>query len=64
MLASDGTTEMLPGDGFADNGDGTYTFTFTTPVLPNDTYTVNLKTPATQTTGGYEAGTAASFTIS
>lgn len=64
MLASDGTTEMLPGDGFADNGDGTYTFTFTTPVLPADTYTVNLKTPTTQTTGGYEAGTADSFVIS
>ena len=64
ILASDGTTEMLPGDGFADNADGTYTFTFTTPVLPADTYTVNLKTPATQTTGGYEGGTADSFIIS
>lgn len=63
MLASDGTTEMLPGDGFAENGSGTYTFTFTTPVLPDDTYTVNLTTPALQTTGGYEGGTAASFTI-
>jgi len=63
ILASDGTTEMLPGDGFADNGDGTYTFTFTSPVLPADTYSVNLETPASQTTGGYEGGTAASFTI-
>lgn len=64
MLASDGTTEMLPGDGFADNDDGTYTFTFTTPVLPSDTYTVDLKTPANQTTGQYESGDADSFTIS
>jgi len=63
ILASDGTTEMLPGDGFTDNTDGTYTFTFTTPVLPGDTYTVNLKTPSTQTTGGYEGGTADSFII-
>lgn len=63
ILASDGTTEMLPGDVFADNADGTYTFTFTTPVLPADTYTANLATPAAQTTGGYEGGTADSFTI-
>ena len=64
ILASDGTTEMLPGDGFADNGDGTYTWTFTTPVLPADTYTANLKTAALQTTGGYSPGTADSFIIS
>ena len=64
ILASDGTTEMLAADDFADNNDGTYTFTFTTPVLPADTYTVNLKTAANQTTGGYDPGTAASFTIS
>jgi hypothetical protein len=63
FLASDGTTEMLPADVFADNGDGTYTFTFTTPVLPADTYTANLKTAALQTTGGYESTAAASFTI-
>ena len=63
MLASDGTTSMLDADDFADNEDGTYTFTFTTPVLPADTYTVNLKTPANQTTGGYDPGSAASFTI-
>ena len=63
ILASDGTTEMLPGDGFAENGSGTYTFTFTTPVLPADTYSVNLADPADQTTGQYEGGSAASFTI-
>lgn len=63
ILASDGTTEMLPGDGFTDNGDGTYTFVFTTPVLPADDYTANLTTPAAQTTGGYEGGSAASFNI-
>ncbi len=64
ILASDGTTEMLASDGFTDNADGTYDFVFTTPVLPADTYTVNLKTAAAQTTGGYEPGTADSFTIS
>jgi len=64
ILASDGTTQMLPGDSFADNADGTYTFGFTTPVLPNDTYTANLKTAAAGTTGGYAPGTADSFTIS
>ena len=64
ILASDGSTEMLPGAGVTDNADGTYTFSFTTPVLPDDTYSVNLKTPAAQTTGGYEGGTADSFTIS
>jgi len=64
MLASDGSTEMLPGDGFTDNADGTYTFTFTTPVLPADTYTVNLKTPSAQTTGQLYSATADSFVIS
>lgn len=64
ILASDGTTEMLASDGFTDNGDGSYDFVFTTPVLPADTYTINLKTAALQTTGGYEPGTADSFTIS
>ena len=64
ILASDGSTQMLPADTFTDNGDGTYTFAFTTPVLPADTYTTNLKTPTSQTTGGYEGGTDASFVIS
>ena len=64
ILASDGTTEMLPGAVFTDVGDGTYTVTFTTPVLPADTYTANLKTAVLQTTGGYSPGTADSFIIS
>lgn len=64
ILASDGTTEMTPGDGFVDNGDGTYTYTFTTPVLPADTYTANVKAASAQTTGGYGPGTADSFVIS
>lgn len=64
ILASDGTTEMLPGAVFTDVGDGSYTVTFTTPVLPADTYTANLKTAANQTTGGYAPGAADSFIIS
>jgi hypothetical protein len=65
MLASDGTTEKLPGDTVdPDNGDGTYTFLFTGPALPADTYTVNLKAASASTTGQYDPGTAASFTIS
>lgn len=63
ILASDGTTSMSA-DTFTDNGDGTYTFAFTTPVLPADTYTANLKAASAQTTGGYAPGTADSFTIS
>ena len=55
--------EELPADSFTDNGDGTYTFTFS-PVLDADTYTINLKTPALQTTGGYESSGADSFVIS
>ena len=55
--------EQLPADTFTDNGDGTYTFDFTTP-LSADTYTVNLKTPALQTTGGYESTGSDSFVIS
>ncbi len=50
-------------DTFADNDDGTYTFTYD-PVLSADDYTVALKTPASQTTGGYDDTGAASFTIS
>ena len=64
ILASDGTTEMLPGDGFSESGGGVYVFTFTTPVLPADDYTANLNTAAVQTTGGYAPGAADSFTIS
>ena len=64
ILASDGSTEMIQAGLFNDDGGGGYTFTFTTPVLPADTYTVNLKTPAAQTTGQYESATAASFVIS
>lgn len=64
ILASDGETEMLPGAVYTDVGDGTYTITFTTPVLPADTYSVNLKTAVLQTTGGYAPGADASFIIS
>jgi len=63
LLASDGTTEMLASDGFTDNSDGTYDFVFDTPALPADDYTINLKTPAAQTTGGYESAVVVSFTI-
>ena len=63
VLASDGTTEMTP-NSFTENGSGTYTLTYSAPALPADTYTVNLATPANQTTGQYEGGTAVSFTIS
>lgn len=63
ILASDGTTEQMPGTAFADNGDGTYDLTFGTPLAADD-YTVNLLSAAAQTTGGYEPGTADSFTIS
>ena len=63
ILASDGTTEMIQAGLFTDNADGTYTFTFTTPVLPADTYTMNIKTPSAQTTGGYESTASYSFVI-
>jgi len=63
VLASDGTTEMTP-DSFGESGGGTYVLTYSAPVLPADTYTINLATPANQTTGGYEGGTIVSFTIS
>ena len=63
MLASDGTTQMLPADDFADNGDGTYTFTFDTPALPADDYTVNLLAPSAQQTGGYESTGSDTFNI-
>lgn len=62
-LLDSGSSEQLPADSFTDNGDGTYTFGFA-PVLSADTYSINLKTPAAQTTGGYESGAADSFTIS
>lgn len=64
MLASDGETEMLPGDDYAEAPNGTYSFTFTTPVLPADDYTLDLKTPSAQTTGGYESAAPVSWTIS
>lgn len=64
ITASDGTTAMLPSDGFTDNLDGSYDFVFDTPVLPADTYTTNLNTPALQTTGQLEGSTVASFVIS
>ena len=63
ILASDGSTDQLPADTFTDNADGTYSFVFTTPVLDADTYTVNLKTAANQTTGGYESNAVFSFTV-
>ena len=63
-LLNDSSVEQLPADTFTDNADGTYSFVFTTPVLPDDDYTINLKTPANQTTGGYESAAAVAFTIS
>lgn len=42
--------------------DGRYTLDVTT--LGDDNYTINLKEPSAMTTDGYQAGTAASFTIS
>ena len=61
-LLNAAASEQLPADTFADNADGTYSFTFSTP-LAADSYTLNLKTPAAQTTGGYESTAAISFTI-
>jgi hypothetical protein len=61
MLDASGTT-VLPATSFTDNADGTYTFTFAV-ALASEAHTVNLKSAATQTTGGYGPGTAASFTI-
>lgn len=61
VLDSGAATETP--DTVTDNGDGTYTFDYTGTPLTVDTYTVNLKTAATQTTGGYEPGTAASFEL-
>ena len=56
----DAVPAAQPTTGFTDNEDGTYTFTFAADL---ETGTVNLETPTAQTTGGYEAGTAAAFTI-
>lgn len=61
-LLDSGSNEELPSTTFTEVGSGVYSFAFGTP-LGADTYTINLKTPASQTTGGYEAGTAASFVI-
>lgn len=46
---------------FADNGDGTYTFT--TNALSADTYTYDLAAVGTMTTQGYESTGGADFTI-
>ncbi len=46
---------------FTDNEDGSYTFAFSS--LSAGDYTVELKTPANQTTGGYDDTGAADFTI-
>jgi len=64
ILASDGSTEMIQAGLFTDNADGTYSFVFTTPVLPADTYTANLKTPTAQTTGQIESTGVVTFVIS
>jgi len=64
ILASDGETDQLPSDDFTNNGDGTYDFVFDDPALGADDYTANLKTPADQTSGGYESEDTDSFTIS
>ena len=61
-ILDSGSSEQLPANSFADNGDGTYTFGFS-PVLGADTYSANLKAPSAQTTGGYESTAAAAFTI-
>lgn len=62
--------QILNGSGVAqtpttitDNEDGTYSFAFSTP-LSAATYSVNLKTPATMTTKGYESAGAASIAAS
>lgn len=59
-----GATDMLPADTWTDNADGTYSFVFTTPVLPAETYSVDLKSPSAQTTGGYESAAPDTFVIS
>ncbi len=64
LMFNDALATVLPADTFTDNNDGTYDFVFTTPVLPATGYSVNLKTPALQTTGGYESSGADTFTIS
>lgn len=61
VLDASGTT-VLPATSFTDNDDGTYSLAFTdTDELSGEAHTVALKTPATQTTGGYE--TSAALTI-
>lgn len=61
-LLDSSSNEELPSTTFTDVGSGVYTFAFGTPLSADD-YTINLKTPANQTTGGYESATADSFTI-
>lgn len=56
----DAVPAAQPTTGFTDNDDGTYTFTFAADL---ETGTVNLAAPTVQTTGGYQAGAAAAFTI-
>ena len=63
LMFNDALSTVLPADTFTDNDDGTYDFVFTTPVLPATGYSVNLTTPALQTTGGYESSGADTFTI-
>lgn len=58
VLDAAGDTQAI--DTATDNGDGTYTLAPTTTFA---TGTVNLKTPANQTTGGYISSGTASFTI-
>jgi hypothetical protein len=61
VLDSTGNTETP--DTVTESPNGTYTFDYTGTPLTVDSYTVNLKDPADQTTGGYESATAASFSI-
>ena len=57
------SVEQLPSDTYTDNGDGTYNFDYTSSPLTPGTFTVNLKTAALQTTGGYESSGAVSVVI-
>lgn len=58
VLDSSGV-EQLPSDNFVDNGGGIYSFTFNS--LATDLYSVNLKNPADQLTGGYQSDSADYF---
>jgi hypothetical protein len=61
-LLSSGAAEQLPADTFTESPNGTYTFDFTVALVA-DTYSINLKDPQLQTTGGYESTAAGTFTI-